>query len=70
MESVRSAWWCPCGEHGLERCVPASARALTAHLIVTGHSYGEYFYGCAVHRTAVAVHRGADGRLRHELLPD
>lgn len=50
--------------------MPASAGALTAHLVVTGHSYGEYFYGCAAHRTTVAVHRSENGRLRHELIRD
>lgn len=68
MESARTAWWCPCGEHGLQRCVPASVRALTAHLIVTGHSYGEYFYGCAAQRTTVAVHHSEDGGLRHQVV--
>ena len=69
------AWWCPCGAHGVERCVPASARALTAHLLVNGQCYGEYFYGCSAQRTTVAVVRddsdGGDdeGDLRHELLP-
>lgn len=68
MESARNAWWCCCGEYGLEHCVPASVWALGAHLIVTGHSYGEYFYGCAAQRTTVAVHRSEDGGLRHRLL--
>lgn len=64
-----NAWWCPCGEHGEEPCQPASARALTAHLIATGHRYGEYFYGCSAQRTTVGVRLDDDGNPRHELLP-
>ncbi|MGH4023302.1 MAG: hypothetical protein ACRDRV_01820 [Pseudonocardiaceae bacterium] len=51
--------------------MPASAGALTAHLLVTGHCYGEYFYGCPAQRVPVAVSRDdrAGGDLRQEILP-
>ena len=51
--------------------MPISARALTAHLLVTGHRYGEYFYGCSAQRITVAVSRddSAGGELRQEMLP-
>jgi DNA-binding LacI/PurR family transcriptional regulator len=64
-----NAWWCPCGEYGVEPGQPAAARMLTEHLISAGHRSGEYFYGCQEQRTSVEVRLDGDGRPRHRLLP-
>lgn len=63
-----NAWWCPCGEHGIEAAQPAAARALTEHLATTGHRGGEYFYGCRAQRTTVAVRLDTTGTPHHHLV--
>lgn len=63
-----NAWWCACGEHGIESAQPAAARALTEHLVATGHQAGEYYYGCRAQRTTVQVHIDGGGRPQHRLV--
>ena len=62
-----NAWLCACGSHGIVDSQPSSARALEAHLARTGHSGGEYYYGCSAQRTTVEINLDADGRFTHRL---
>ncbi|HEY9413750.1 MAG TPA: hypothetical protein VIQ30_03245 [Pseudonocardia sp.] len=63
-----NAWLCECGSHGIVDSQPSSARALEDHLVSTGHSGGEYFYGrCMEQRTTVEVVLTDDGGFAHHL---
>jgi hypothetical protein len=62
-----NAWWCPCGEHGIETAQPAAAKALVEHLVAAGHQGGEYYYGCRGQRTTVEVRLDDAGQPRHRL---
>jgi len=55
-----NTWSCICGAKGTENGLGQMTRALTEHLVNTGHPSGEYSYGSAEKRTTVHVELDAD----------